>query len=187
MNFVKNKKTVLAVLVCCLAFAHPGAAQTFVGKSVKVSLYSSTPVEDIKASSTTGSAVLLAQTQELAIQVPIKSLVFDRKLMQEHFNENYMESDKYPLAKFKGIVEPKIDCTKDGEYMVNAKGILTIHGVDQARNISGKITVKNGLVSLESNFEVTCVAHQIKIPKLVFTKIAEVIQLKVSGTLTPLK
>ncbi len=186
MTSIKNKKLVLA-LICCLGFVLQSTAQTFVGKSIKVNLFSSTPVEDIKASSTTGSAVLIAQTQELAVQLPIKSLVFDRKLMQEHFNENYMESDKYPLAKFKGVIEPKIDWTKDGEYTVNAKGTLTVHGVDQPRSISGKITIKNGIINLDSSFEVTCVAHQIKIPKLVFTKIAEVIQLKVSGTLTPLK
>jgi len=186
MTSIKIKKLALA-LICCLGLVLQSSAQTFVGKNIKITLFSSTPVEDIRASSNAGSAVLIVQTQELGVQLPIKSLVFDRKLMQEHFNENYMESDKHPLAKFKGIIEPKIDWTKDGEYTVNAKGTLTLHGVDQPRNISGKIRIKNSVVNLESNFEVTCVAHQIKIPKLVFTKIAEVIQLKVSGTLTPLK
>ncbi|KQB99676.1 hypothetical protein AQF98_18310 [Pedobacter sp. Hv1] len=173
--------------MCFLGFALQGSAQTLIGKTIKVNLFSSTPVEDIKASSNMGTAVLVTQTQELAVQVSIKSLVFDKKLMQEHFNENYMESDKYPLAKFKGTIEPKIDWTKDGEYAVSAKGVLSVHGVDQPRNINGKISIKNGIVNLDSSFEVTCVAHQIKIPRLVFAKIAEVIQLKVSGTLTPLK
>jgi len=186
MISIKNKKLVLAVC-CCLGFVLQGSAQTLIGKNIKVNLFSSTPVEDIKASSTTGSAVLVTQTQELAVQVSIKSLTFDKKLMQEHFNENYMESDKYPLAKFKGTITPKIDWTKDGEYPVSAKGTLSVHGVDQPRSINGKITIKNGIISIESNFEVACATHQIKIPRLVFTKIAEVIQLKVSGTLTPLK
>lgn len=186
MISIKNKKLILAA-ICCFGFVLQGSAQTLIGKSIKVNLFSSTPVEDIKASSTMGTAVLVTQTQELAVQVPMKSLVFDKKLMQEHFNENYMESDKYPLAKFKGTIEPKIDWTKDGDYTVTAKGILSVHGVDQPRSINGKISIKNGLVNLDSSFEVTCVAHQIKIPRLVFAKIAEVIQLKVSGTLTPLK
>ena len=103
--------------------------------------------------------------------------------MQEHFNENYMESEKYPLAKFKGVIEPKIDFTKDGEYSVMAKGILNVHGVDQPRTINGKIVIKNGVVNLNSNFNVACDAHKIKIPKLVFTKIAEIIQVKVQGDL----
>ncbi|WP_082435160.1 YceI family protein [Pedobacter sp. Hv1] len=186
MISIKNKKLALAA-ICFLGFALQGSAQTLIGKTIKVNLFSSTPVEDIKASSNMGTAVLVTQTQELAVQVSIKSLVFDKKLMQEHFNENYMESDKYPLAKFKGTIEPKIDWTKDGEYAVSAKGVLSVHGVDQPRNINGKISIKNGIVNLDSSFEVTCVAHQIKIPRLVFAKIAEVIQLKVSGTLTPLK
>ena len=158
-------------------------AQTLAGKNIKFNIFSSTPVEDIKAVSYTGVAVLGTQKQELSIQVAIKSLEFDRKLMQEHFNENYMESEKYPLAKFKGVIEPKIDFTKDGEYSVTAKGILNLHGVDQSRTINGKIAIKNGVVNLNSTFDVACEAHKIKIPSLVFTKIAEVIQVKVQGNL----
>lgn len=185
MISIKNKRLILAGIFC-FAFAFQSNAQTFVGKNIKVSLFSSTPVEDIKASSNIGTAVLLTQNQELAVQVMIKSLAFDKKLMQEHFNENYMESDQYPLAKFKGTISPKVDWTKDGEYTVMAKGILTVHGVDQARTINGKINIKDGIVNINSNFDVACVAHQIKIPSLVFTKIAEVIKISIQGTLTPL-
>jgi polyisoprenoid-binding protein YceI len=117
-----------------------------------VSIFSSTPVEDIKAASTAGTAVLVTQTQELAIQVPIKSLEFDKKMMQEHFNENYMESEKYPLAKFKGTIEPKIDWKKDGEYPVLAKGVLTVHGVDKPRTIAGRIIIKKRYPDTEFNF-----------------------------------
>lgn len=169
-----------------IAYAGPAKAQTYIGKNIQLNIFSSTPVEDIKAASSNGTAVLTAQKQELAVQVAIKSLEFDKKLMQEHFNENYMESDTYPLAKFKGIIEPKIDWTKDGAYNVTTKGILTVHGVDQARTITGKITVKNGVVNLYSTFDVACVSHQIKIPSLVFTKIAEVIKITIQGILTPL-
>ncbi len=174
------------MLFICLSSGLQTKAQTYTGKNIKFNIFSSTPIEDIKAVSYTGIAVLNAQRQELTIQVPIKSFEFDKKLMQEHFNENYMESDKYPLAKFKGIIEPKIDWTKDGDYNVTAKGTLTVHGVDQARTVSGKITVKNKIASLNATFNVACAAHQIKIPSLVFTKIAETIQVKVQGNLNPL-
>lgn len=184
MISIKIKHLILFVLV--FSYTTSANAQTFVGKNIKVNIFSSTPVEDIKAASNTGAAVLIAQKQELAIQINIKSLEFDKKLMQEHFNENYMESDKYSVAKFKGIISPKIDWTKDGEYNVTAKGTLNVHGVDQPRNISGKLTIKNGAVNLFSNFDVACAAHQIKIPSLVFTKIAEVIKVTIQGTLTPL-
>lgn len=174
------------MLLVCLSSGIQATAQTYTSKNIKFNIFSSTPIEDIKAVSYTGIAVLTTQRQELTIQVPIKSFEFDKKLMQEHFNENYMESDKYPLAKFKGIIDPKIDWTKDGEYNVSAKGILTVHGVDQARTVSGKITIKNKVASLNATFNVACAAHQIKIPSLMFTKIAETIQVKVQGNLNPL-
>lgn len=185
MISIKNNKLILAC-ICCVAFVCQVNAQTFTGKTIKVAIFSSTPVEDIKAASNTGVAVLVSSKQELAVQVNIKSLDFDKKLMQEHFNENYMESDKYPQAKFRGTIEPKIDWTKDGDYTVSAKGVLSVHGVDQPRTITGKISIKNGLVNINSNFDVACVAHQIKIPSLVFTKIAEVIKVTIQGTLNPL-
>lgn len=185
MNSTKKSKLLLAML-CCLSLIQQISAQTYTGKTIKFNIFSSTPIEDIKAVSYTGVAVLGTLKQEITIQVAIKSLEFDKKLMQEHFNENYMESDKYPLAKFKGIIEPKIDWTKDGEYNVTAKGTLTVHGVDQARSIAGKVILKNGVASLSSTFNVACAAHQIKIPSLMFTKIAEVIQVKVQGNLNPL-
>lgn len=104
--------------------------------------------------------------------------------MQEHFNENYMESDRYPTAKFNGIIEQQIDWKRDGEYQVTAKGALTVHGVTKPRTISGKIAISGGSVTLYANFDVACAAHQIKIPSIVFTKIAEVIKVTVQGKLT---
>jgi polyisoprenoid-binding protein YceI len=183
MISIKNNKWILAGLFC-IAITFSANAQTYVGKNIKVGIFSSTPVEDIKAVSNTGIAVLAKQ--EIAVQVAIKSLEFDKKLMQEHFNENYMESDKFPNAKFKGIIDQKIDYTKDGEYMVTAKGILNVHGVDQARTINGKIAIKSGAVSLYATFDVACKSHGIKIPTIVFAKIAEVIKVTINGTLTPL-
>lgn len=184
MISIKTKCLILFLLT--LSFTTTSNAQTFIGKNIKVNIFSSTPVEDIKAESNNGVAVLITQKQELAVQVAIKTLAFDKKLMQEHFNENYMESDKYPVAKFKGVISPKIDWTKDGEYIVNAKGILSVHGVDQPRTITGKITIKNGAINLFSTFDVACATHQIKIPSLVFTKIAEIIKVTIQGILTPL-
>ena len=184
MNLVNNNKFTLVLLLCIVPFLN-SMAQTYTGKNIKVNIFSSTPIEDIKAVSNSGVAVLALQNQELAIKIMIKSFEFDKKLMQEHFNENYMESDKFPVAKFKGVIEPKIDWTKEGEYNVKAKGTLTIHGVDQPSIIAGKITVKNSIATINTTFNVACATHQIKIPSLMFTKIAEIIQVKVQGNLTP--
>lgn len=185
MISTKNKLVCIGLL--CLGLFGKADAQNYVGKSLKVTIFSSTPVEDIKAASNSASAVFVLPKQELAVQIPMKSLEFDKKLMQEHFNENYMESDKYPMAKFKGTIEPQIDFTKDGDYPVTVKGVLNIHGIDQNRTISGKINVKGSVITISSSFEVACKDHQIKIPRLVFAKIAEVIKVTIQGPLTPLK
>lgn len=185
MNSTRNK--LVWVTLLCLGLIGKAEAQNYVGKSLKMTIFSSTPVEDIKAASTSASAVLVADKQELAVQLPVKSLEFDKKLMQQHFNENYIESDKYPMAKFKGTITPQLDWSKDGEYPVTVKGVLNVHGIDQNRTIAGKITIKGNTISISSSFEVACKDHQIKIPRLVFAKIAEVIKVTLQGTLEPLK
>jgi hypothetical protein len=182
--FSTKKSTLTSILLLACGFL--ANAQNYTSKQVSVIIFSATPVEDIKAASNVNTAVLIGQSQELVIQVPIKSLTFDKKLMQEHFNENYMESDRFPTAKFKGIISPKIDLQQDGIYAVTAKGVLSVHGVDQPRTLTGKITVKDQTISINSSFDVACVAHKIKIPSLVFTKIAEVIKVMVQGTLNQL-
>jgi len=163
------------------------SAQNYMAKSVKVRLFSSTPVEDIRAVNVNAAAVLVGKTREIVVQVPIKGFEFDRKLMQEHFNENYMESDKYPLAKFKGTIDQQIDFSKDGVYDVKVTGVLTVHGVDQARSIPGKVIVSAGAVQILTDFKVACADHRIKIPTLIITKVAEVINIKLDGQLSLVK
>lgn len=163
----------------------PIYGQNLSSKTAKVRFFSSTPIEDIKAASDNGIVVLIAKTSAIAFQVPIKSFEFSKGLMQEHFNENYMESDKYPYAKFNGKINQLIDFTQDGEYNVSVTGNLLIHGVSKQRTIPGKIKVSNGKAQITTAFEVACVDHNIKIPRLVMTKIAEVIKVNVDATLTP--
>lgn len=162
-------------------------AQSYVSKNVRIALFSSTPVEDIRAVSEQCTAVIVKETKELAFQVPIKSFEFDKKLMQEHFNENYMESDKFPVAKFKGTLDQDIDLTKDGVYDVTVTGTLNVHGVDKKRTIPGKITVNNGQLQISTAFKVACVDHGIKVPRLVFAKIAEQISIKTEGKFNQIK
>lgn len=163
------------------------SGQNYGSKNVKLAMFSSTPVEDIRAVSVKGAAVLLAKTREIVVQVPVRTFEFDRKLMQEHFNENYMESDQYPLAKFKGIIDQVIDFTKDGVYPVTVNGTLSVHGVDKNRVIPGKVIIRNAEVQILTEFKVACADHNIKIPSLIITKVAEVINIKVDGMLNQIK
>lgn len=154
---------------------------SYIAKDVKINLFSSTPLEDIKAQSTQGYSVIVPKTKQIVFQLAIKSLVFERPLMQEHFNENYMESDKFANATFKGIIDDNIDFTKDGSYNVTVNGVLTVHGIAKQRSIMGKIDIINAKPSIISTFDVLCEDHKIKIPKLVFKKIAEKINITVKS------
>ncbi|TWR28281.1 YceI family protein [Mucilaginibacter achroorhodeus] len=159
----------------------------YVCKNAVVNIYSKAPIEDIEARSAKGTSVLNTTTGEVAFAVPIRSLKFEKALMQEHFNENYMESDKYPQASFKGKINEKIDTGKDGVYPVTATGVFEAHGVKQNRTIPGKITISGGNLTLTSEFMVACKDHKIDIPTLVFKNIAETIKVNVTAAYSPNK
>jgi len=153
----------------------------YVCKNAKISLYSSAPIEDIKALTTEGASVYNAATDELDFSVAINSFQFEKSLMQQHFNADYMESDKFPRATFKGKIEEHVDVTKDGAYPVTATGQLTVHGVTRTRTIPGNLLVKNGIVTMTSEFMVKCVDHHIDVPQIVFHHIAESIKMNISA------
>ena len=178
----KSRTAIFIFFILSFAINLCAVAQTsFTSKEIKVNIFSSTPLEDIKAQAQNAVSVIIPKSKQLVFQIPIKSFVFSRSLMQEHFNESYMESDKYPTATFKGNIVENIDFSKDGIYNVNVKGILNMHGVPKERNIKGVITIKNGKPGIVSNFNVACADHEIKIPSVVFKKIAEVIYVTVIG------
>jgi hypothetical protein len=151
-------------------------------KNARITLFSSAPIEDIKATTSIGASVYNASTRELAFSLSISSFQFEKSLMQEHFNSDYMESDKFPKAAFKGMIREQVDVSKDGTYTVTVTGDLNVHGVTQKRTIQGMITVKNGVITMASEFMVKCADHHITIPSIVFHNIAEIIKMNVSAT-----
>jgi polyisoprenoid-binding protein YceI len=108
---------------------------------------------------------------------------FNSPLQQEHFNENYVESGVYPDASFKGKIIEDEDLTKDGTYIIRAKGMLTIHGVPQERIIRSTVTVKQGRLSLNTNFTVLLTEHNIKIPRIVSEKLSAEIKVEIQANL----
>jgi polyisoprenoid-binding protein YceI len=161
--------------------------ELYVCKNASLSLYSSAPIEDIEASTSKGVSVLNISTGELSFSVAIASFKFGKSLMQEHFNSDYMESDKYPRAAFKGKIAEKIDVSKDGTYPINVTGNLTVHNVTAQRTIPGTLVVKGGMISMKSEFKVKCVDYHIEIPKIVFHNIAETIKINVVAAYMPYK
>ncbi len=178
------RKVVLGI-TCAFAIASTATAQIFTSKTTQVSFFSETPVENISAENKVATILLNSSNNEVAVRVPVKSFIFDKALMQEHFNENYMESNKYPVSTFKGIIAEKIDYAKDGVYTVTVKGKMEMHGVVREENIAGTLTVKGTEITLVAQFNVKPADYNIEVPKLVFEKIAESILVRVNGTLAP--
>ena len=172
--------------ICMILLVWISAFQTsqdiYVCKNAKITLFSTAPIEDIEATSTKGASVFNASTGELAFSVQIRSFQFPKSLMQDHFNSEYMDSDKYPQATFKGKLKEHVDVSKDGSMPVTAVGDLTVHGVTKPRTIPGVLTVKGGVISMTSEFMVKCVDHDISIPRIVFHNIAETIKMNVTAT-----
>lgn len=160
-------------------------SRLYVSKTIKTTIFSEAPLENIEATSNTGVAVLNTETGEVQFNIPIRSFNFRKRLMQEHFNENYMESDKYPHAKFKGKIRESIDFSVNGTYQVTTVGELEVHGVKKQRSIGGTLTVNGNSISIQSQFDTKVADHDIKIPQLVFRNIAETIRVTVTGTFTP--
>jgi hypothetical protein len=174
------------ILIAFIALGQTVLGQDiFIARNGEVSFFSETPLENISALNKNGTALLNIKTGDVAIKMQTAQFVFPNKLMEEHFNENYMESEKYPTATFTGKVVETIDFSKEGIYAVSAKGILLMHGVKKERTLAGKLTVTKMGILLICDFNVPLTDHKIEVPKLVFEKIAEVIAVKTKFNFVP--
>jgi hypothetical protein len=149
-----------------------------------VSFFSETPAMNIEANSQVLSSIISPDNNTLAFSVQNTSFHFKNALMEEHFNEKYIESDKYPRSSFSGKINEQIDLRKEGVYKVTATGKLNIHGVEQLRTISGDLTISKNKLHLNSSFMVKLVDHKIEVPTLVFEKVAEEIKITVDSDFT---
>lgn len=174
------KKMILVATVAAISFS--ASAQKFMTRSGKVTFFSSTPIENIEAFNNEAAAAINTATNDVVFQVPIKSFKFEKQLMQEHFNESYMESDKFPKAEFKGKMSA-VDLSKDGSYKTTVSGKMTIHGVTKDVQIPGTITVKGGEMTLNAKFMVATADYKINIPSVAAGKIAKQIEVTVNTIL----
>lgn len=179
------KKIFLTIII--ISFALVSKAQLYSCNEGTVSFFSEAPVENIEATNDKINSFLNTATNEVMFIVHIRGFSFDKDLMKEHFNEKYMESDKYPTSTFKGKINEQIDYTKDGTYNVSATGMLTMHGVEREINAAGTITIDKDKINLKSDFRVPLKGFNITVPQLVFQNIAEVISIKVNTNYTPYK
>ena len=163
--------------------------QNYITKTGHIKFYSDTPVETIEANNHAVNSALNPNSGDFVFKVLIKSFVFEKALMQEHFNENYMDSDEYPNSTFKGKITniSDIDFSKDGNYDANIKGDLTIHGVTKPVEEKGTFAVKNGKIRGKSVFKVLLEDYKIKVPGAVKKQISESIEVTVDVMLEEVK
>ncbi|MCB0697170.1 MAG: YceI family protein [Chitinophagaceae bacterium] len=177
------KRIILAVImVCGISSAY---AQKYLTRTGKITFYAGTSLENIEAKNNEVASVLNAENGEFIFQAPVKSFKFERALMEEHFNENYMESSKYPKAEYKGKVSDlsKVNFTKDGIYNVTTKGKMSMHDVTKDVELPGSITVKGGNITVYSKFNIIPQDYNISIPGLVKDKIAKEVEVTVNSIL----
>jgi hypothetical protein len=177
------KKTALFTALLVTGFM--AKAQIYLGtdKTI-VSFFSHTSMEDIAATNKLCKALVLkADSGKFVIQLSNKAFEFKSGLMQEHYNENYMESEKFPYCKFSGRILEKIDYKKDGVNKITMDGIMDIHGVKKPRKIEGTMTVKGDELTIDSKFNVAMKDHDIKIPEAVGNKFTENMEITVKAVL----
>ncbi len=163
---------------CFLIAATSGLfAQKYMTRTGKITFNATAPnsPEKIEAINNEVACILDSKSGDIVFQVLIKSFKFERELMKEHFNENYLESDKYPKADFKGTVTKisEISFAKDGTYNVKVAGKLTIHGVSLDVNVPGTLTVKGNTVNAKAKFSVALKDYKIDVPSLVADKLGK--------------
>jgi polyisoprenoid-binding protein YceI len=149
----------------------------------QVTFVSEAPLELIQAETTALNGLLDTQKNSFAFSIDMLSFSgFNSPLQREHFNENYLESSKYPKATFSGKIIESVDLTQAGTYDLRAKGMLNIHGVAQERILRIQLQSDGDELQVTASFFVLLEDHDIRIPKVVYQKIAEEIQIKMEAS-----
>jgi len=179
----------ITVLLLFSIWMNTASSQKFYTKSGKISFYSSTSVENIEATNRSVVALLDSKTGDMQFVVLMKGFDFKKALMQEHFNQDYVESDKFPKSEFKGQIvnNTDINYSVDGTYTAKVKGQLTIHGQTKSIETTGTIIVKGGKLQLKSVFNVLIADYKISVPRLYRDNISSTIRVTVDCSLDPLK
>lgn len=178
-------KTSLKVLALFILFSVSAEAQSrYFTRNGKVYFLSDAPMEKIDAKNSQATSVLDVKSGQFEFAVLMKAFEFEKALMMEHFHENYVESDKYPKAVFKGMIQDvdRINLAKDGLYPVQFKGSMMLHGVSKEIFGKGMFTVKSGKVTGHSDFSILLNDFNIEIPSLVKDKVSNEVKITVDAS-----
>lgn len=186
-SIMKKRMLITITFICTAVFVF--AQDKFYTKNGKILFSSKAALENIEAHNKSVTCVLDAKTGNLQFAVLMKGFEFEKALMQEHFNENYIESHKYPRAEFRGQVINigEIDYTKDGIYKALVRGKLSLHGETKDVETTGTIAVKSGKLEADAEFNIELADYKVEIPKLVKDNISKTVKVIVDCNLEPLK
>ena len=167
-------KTIYTIIICFLFVTANNAQEKFLTKNGSISFFSSAVVKDFKADNNQVLSIIDTDSGKMAISILMKSFMFEKALMQEHFNENYVESDKFPKATFRGAIVD-FESITDLETKLEVEGIITIHGVSKEIVISANMTRSEESIVLRGEFNVLLADYNIEIPRVVSKSIAKTI------------
>jgi len=175
---IQIKKCLAAATL--LVLVHSGVhSQVYLTRAGFVGFYSKMPLEDIRAENNQVFAAIDPGKKTIAFSLLLKGFVFTKQLMQEHFNENYVESDKYPKASFTGSFAGDVPLDKDGTYKVTVKGSMSLHNVTRPLETPATIEVKAGRIIGQAEFRMKPEDYNISIPSVVRDKIAQEMRVNV--------
>ena len=169
----------MRLIIIYLLFSTQVLAQQFYTNKGKISFFSEAPLEDISAVNENVSAIIDSQTGGFAFRVKIVEFIFPNSLMQEHFNESYLESEKYPLSTFTGVIDDFSDLDLSNEQNLVVNGSLSMHGISKVAQMKANAKMINDELHISSTFDVALKDYDIDIPKIMIYKIAETIAVTV--------
>jgi YceI-like domain len=172
----------LVLLVIFGALMGSSFAQVHFTKNGKISFFSSTALEDIKADNNQVISVINPATGEIQFSLLNNAFHFKKALMEEHFNADYIESTKFPKSVFKGTIANvgSVNFSADGTYNITVSGNLSIHGVTKTITVPGTITIKAGKIAATSKFKIKPKDYNINVPSAVKDNISESIELTIN-------
>lgn len=189
-----------SILLLALTFFSASYAHIYTAKtgSTAITFHSGSPLEDIDALNKGAIIVMKASTGDIQVRVTISNFKFKSALMEEHFNENYMETEKkvevngvatYPnrYAEFKGKINETIDYTKDGEYKVTITGKMNMHNVTKDVTLEGTMVIKGEDIAISSKFKIKVADYGIKVPSMYVKNIAEEVDVTINSVLALMK
>lgn len=178
-------------IVAAMVFMTGLSAQKYYTKNgtINFDVTAASSPEKVEAVNRMVTCVMDTKTGNIQFSVLMKGFEFERALMEEHFNENYVESHRFPKAEFKGMINEndKVNYMKDGTYPVKVNGKLVIHGETKEVEADGRLVVQSGRVNAHADFILSLSDFKISIPGLVADKVSKTAKVSVACSLEPLR